>query len=237
MLSAPQNLPPDQTLAAALVALRQRLKVAADACGRDVDSITLLAVSKGQPALRLRSAIALGLNQFGENYVAEALPKIAALRPQEPVWHFIGRVQANKTRAIAEQFSWVHGIERASIAERLSAQRPARSPPLNVCVQVNVANEASKSGVAVSQCLPLLQAIAKLPRLQVRGLMCMLPYETTFAAQTQGFVQLRQLLQAAQAQGLALDTLSMGMSADLEAAITQGSTLLRVGTALFGARG
>jgi PLP dependent protein len=236
MLSAPQNLPHTHSISTALDALRQRIALSAASVGRDVESITLLAVSKGQDTTTMQSAIDLGLRQFGENYVDEALPKIDALHAQQPQWHFIGRLQANKTRLVAEHFHWVHGIDRLKLAERLSAQRLSTAPPLNVCVQVNIAGEPSKAGVAATECLPLLRQIATLPRLTLRGLMCMLPYEASFAAQNQYFSQMRGLLETAQKAGLPLDTLSMGMSADLEAAIAQGSTLLRVGTALFGDR-
>jgi PLP dependent protein len=236
MLSAPQILPHTQSISTALAALRQRIAKSAASVGRDVESITLLAVSKGQDAARIRAAIDVGLRQFGENYVDEALPKIDTLRSLQPEWHFIGRLQANKTRLIAEHFHWVHGIDRLQLAERLSAQRLATAPSLNVCVQVNIADEPSKGGVTAQACLPLLQQIASLPRLKLRGLMCMLPYEAGFSAQDQYFSQMRGLLETAQKAGLPLDTLSMGMSADLEAAIAQGSTLLRVGTALFGDR-
>jgi pyridoxal phosphate enzyme (YggS family) len=205
--------------------------------GRDVRSITLLAVSKGHPVPALLQAFELGLVEFGENYVDEALPKIQALPHLPLTWHFIGRVQANKTRPIAEHFHWVHGIDRLHVAERLSSQRAADSPPLNVCVQVNVSGEQSKAGVSPDDALPLLAAVAALPRLVLRGLMCMLPHDCGPAAQRQGFARLRELKEAANAQGLPLDTLSMGMSDDLEAAIAEGSTLLRVGTALFGPRG
>jgi pyridoxal phosphate enzyme (YggS family) len=236
MLSTPQISAPDEALAAAHAALRQRLAAAARAAGRDVRSITLLAVSKGQAASRLKHALALGLTQFGENYLDEAMPKIAALAGTAAEWHFIGRPQANKTRDIAEQFTWVHGVDRERIAQRLSAQRPHHAPPLNVCVQVNIAGEDAKSGVAPEQTLALLQAIAPLARLRLRGLMCMLPFGLAPPAQHGHFARLRALLDAANGAGLALDTLSMGMSGDMEAAVAEGATILRIGTALFGPR-
>jgi PLP dependent protein len=236
MLSAPQNSPPNQDIAVRLTAVRQRIAMAAKTAGRDVDSITLLAVSKGQSIQRLEAALGLGLNQFGENYVTEALPKISALKAQKPIWHFIGRLQGNKTRPIAEHFDWVHSLDRFNLAERLSAQRGPAAPLLNICVQVNVADESSKAGVASKDCLAFLHQVAALPRLRLRGLMCMLPYEAEAAQQNQWFAQMRELSQLASTQGLSLDTLSMGMSGDLEAAVAQGSTLLRIGTALFGAR-
>lgn len=243
MLSTPQNSPPEAALRERLAALRQRFSDAARAAGRDVDSITLLAVSKGQEIGQLRAALALGVREFGENYLDEALPKIQALRggaQDQPgtgvVWHFIGRVQANKTRRIAEQFDWVHGLDRLHIAERLSGQRPHHAPPLNVCVQVNIAGEASKAGVSPEETLPLLREVAALPRLRLRGLMGMLPYELSVAGQRRAFSALRELLGQAIGAGLPLDTLSMGMSGDFEAAIAEGATIVRIGTALFGPR-
>lgn len=237
MLSTPQISPYPARLAANLAALRLRIAAAARAAGRSADGITLLAVSKGHPVEALRAALALGLADFGENYVDEALPKITALGAGGGArWHFIGRVQANKTWHIAAHFDFVHGVDRLRIAERLSAQRGHYQPPLDVCVQVNVAGEAAKGGVAPQECLALLQAMAALPRLRLRGLMCMLPFEAPPAEQALGFGELRRLLEDARSVGLPLDTLSMGMSGDLEAAVAQGSTLLRIGTALFGAR-
>jgi pyridoxal phosphate enzyme (YggS family) len=209
---------------------------AAAAAGRDVHSITLLAVSKGQDIARMRAALALGLTDFGENYLDEALPKIEALRGSGARWHFIGRLQANKTRAVAEHFAWVHGVDRLRIAERLSAQRPATLPALNVCVQVHIADDPSKGGVAPAELLPLLHAIAPLPNLQLRGLMCMLPYDLEAGGQLACFTRMTELAQQARASGLPLDTLSMGMSADFERAITAGATIVRIGTALFGDR-
>jgi pyridoxal phosphate enzyme (YggS family) len=236
MLSGPQNSASDDAIAGRLAALRQRIAAAAQAAGRDVRSITLLAVTKGQPAERLRAALALGLTQFGENYLPEALPKIHALRDAAPTWHFIGRLQANKTRSVAEHFSWVHSIDRLKVAERLSVQRAHYAPPLNLCVQVNVMGEATKGGVPPGEALALLHAVAALPRLRLRGLMCMLPHAATPGEQRAGFGRLRMIQEAARAQGLELDTLSMGMSADLEQAVREGSTMLRIGTALFGER-
>lgn len=221
---------------ASLSALHGRIASAALAAGREPGEITLLAVSKGQPAERVRAAANLGLTDFGENYVTEALPKMAQLTDLALRWHFIGRIQANKTRIIASQFDWVHGVDRAQLAQRLSSQRGHFATPLNICLQVNVLGEASKGGVAPEQLPALIDAVRGLPRLRLRGLMAILPYEASAAAQAEGFGRLRQLLQAARGQGVALDTLSMGMSADLEAAIAHGSTLVRIGTALFGPR-
>jgi PLP dependent protein len=236
MLSTPQISAADGRIAANLALLRERITAAAATAGRRVDQVTLLAVSKGHGAGAVRAAHALGLVDFGENYVAESLTKIRATADLPLRWHFIGRLQANKTRAVAEHFAWVHGIDRLRIAERLSEQRAASAPPLDVCVQVNVAGEATKGGVAPAELPELLAALRPLPRLRLRGLMCMLPYEADALAQRDGFAALRRLLEQANAEGAALDTLSMGMSADLEAAVLEGATILRIGTALFGER-
>ena len=213
------------------------METAARAAGRDVDSITLLAVSKGQAAPRLQEAVRLGLTEFGENYAAEALPKIRALRTAAVHWHFIGRLQANKTRDIAAHFDWVHGIDRLRVAERLADQRGAHAPPLNVCVQVNLAGDPGQGGVTPQAAPALLDAVAALPRLRLRGLMCLLPFEADEVAQRALFARLRTIRDTANAAGHDLDTLSMGMSGDFEAAIAEGATLLRIGTALFGPRG
>jgi PLP dependent protein len=230
MLIGPQNLP------RALQAVRQRIAHAANACGRNVDSVTLLAVSKGQPPEVIEAAARLGLSEFGESYAQEALPKIEALRSRELTWHFIGRVQANKTRVIAENFAWVHGVDRARIAERLAAQRPWHAPPLKVCVQVNVADDAAKSGVSPAEAPELIAALAALPRLELRGLMCIVPEGADESRQRAWFSALRELRERLNAGGARLDTLSMGMSADLEAAVCEGATIVRIGTALFGPR-
>jgi pyridoxal phosphate enzyme (YggS family) len=240
MLITPQNSPgdarQDDGLAGRIAAIRERISAAARAAGRDVHSVTLLAVSKGQDLSRIRAALALGLTEFGENYLDEALPKIQALDGSGAHWHFIGRLQSNKTRLVAAHFDWVHGIDRLRIAERLSDQRPFHATPLNVCVQVHIADDPSKAGVPPEDALPLLRVIASLPRLRVRGLMCMLPYGIGADAQRTAFARLADLAGEARAAGLALDTLSMGMSADFEAAILEGATIVRIGTALFGAR-
>lgn len=238
MLSIPQNSPYPAQLRASLAALRRRIAAAAEAAGRNIDTITLLAVSKGHPVEALAVAHSLGLADFGENYLDEALPKIAALAGSSPPlrWHFIGRIQANKTRDIAAHFDWAHGVDRLRIAERLAAQRTAAQPPLNVCVQVNVAAEASKAGLPPDEVADFVAELLPLPRLRVRGLMCMLPYGASVTEQAAGFGAMRQLLERLNRGGAGLDTLSMGMSNDLEAAIEQGATLVRVGTALFGAR-
>jgi len=223
-------------LASRLHALRQRIDAAASKAGRDVRSITLLAVSKGQPVESIRAALELGLTEFGENYVDEALPKIGALQGSAASWHFIGRLQANKTRHVAGNFSWVHGIDRLRVAERLSAQRPHFAPPLQACLQVRVANDPGKGGIEPGQLLELARQVAALPRLQLRGLMCMLPWEAPVPEQHAAFAQVRQLADRLREAGLPVDTLSMGMSADMDAAIAEGATIVRIGTALFGPR-
>ena len=226
----PQNLP-DR-----IREVRERMARAAAAAGRNVDCVTLLAVGKGQPLELLASAAAAGVSDFGENYLQEAVEKIEALRERQLTWHFIGRVQANKTRAIAEQFSWVHAVDRLKIAERLAAQRSPHLPPLNVCLEVSLAGEASKGGVPETQLPQLAQAVAALPRLRLRGLMCLPPQEREVARQRAWFGRLRELKEQLNAAGARLDTLSMGMSADFEAAIAAGATIVRLGTALFGPR-
>ncbi len=216
--------------------VQARIAAAAARAGRNVADITLLAVSKAQPAESVRAAAAAGLTEFGESYLNEALGKLEALAGLALTWHFIGRLQANKTRPIAERFQWVHGLERLHVAERLSAQRPVHAPPLNVCIQVNLAGEASKAGVAPAQLAQLAEALGALPRLRLRGLMCIPPAERDPERQRAWFARLRELREALNAQGAGLDTLSMGMSADFESAILEGSTVVRVGTALFGPR-
>lgn len=219
-----------------LAAVQQRIAAACHAAGRDPSTVGLLAVSKTVPALALIDAADAGQTAFGENYVQEALGKIAALAGRGVEWHHIGPIQSNKTVDIAAHFQWAQGIERLKIAQRLSDQRPPDLPPLQVCVQVNVSGEASKSGCTPEDALALCHAVAALPRLQLRGLMA-LPAPSTHATDPGApFRRLRQLLEQARAAGLALDTLSMGMSDDLEHAVAEGATLLRVGSALFGTR-
>lgn len=223
-----------------LQAVNERIVDAARAASRRPDTIRLLAVSKNfRPAAILDAAEAEQL-AFGENYVQEALDKIRAIREFMPdlllEWHFIGPVQSNKTRAIAEHFAWVHSVDREKIAQRLSDQRPARLPPLNVCLQVNVSGEASKSGFAPGDVAKAAQAVARMPGIRLRGLMTIPEPEEDFEKQRAPFRRLRELLDDLKAQGLPLDTLSMGMSADLEAAIMEGATIVRVGTAIFGRR-
>ena len=222
-----------------LAQVRARIAAACADAKRDVRSVTLLAVGKTQPADALRAACAAGASSFGENYVQEGLEKIAALADLRDTieWHFIGPVQANKTRSVAERFDWVHSIDRLRIAQRLSDQRPAQLAPLQVCLQVNIDAQASKSGVAPAELPALAHAVAALPNLRLRGLMAIPAPTPDMAQQRAPHRALRELLERLRAGGLALDTLSMGMSDDLEAAIAEGSTLVRVGSAIFGTRG
>jgi PLP dependent protein len=218
--------------------VRARIARACDAAQRPVQSVTLLCVSKTFGPEAVRAAHAAGERCFGENYVQEALDKIAALaeRRESIEWHLIGPLQSNKTRVVAEQFDWVHSVDRLKIAQRLSEQRPPGLPPLQLCLQVNVSGEASKSGLAPADVAQVAQAVAALPRVQLRGLMSIPEPAGDLAAQRATHRVLRELFDGLRAQGLALDTLSMGMSADLEAAILEGSTIVRVGSAIFGAR-
>jgi pyridoxal phosphate enzyme (YggS family) len=226
----PQNLP------AVLREVRERMARAASAAGRSAQSVTLLAVGKAQPVELLAAAADCGVTDFGESYLQEALAKIAALRTRALTWHFIGRIQANKTRPIAESFAWVHALDRVRVAERLAAQRPLEAPPLNVCLEVNIAGEPSKGGIMPAELPDLAAAVARLPRLTLRGLMCIPPEEAEPARQRAWFARLRGLRDDLNAAGYSLDTLSMGMSADFEAAILEGATIVRLGTVLFGAR-
>ena len=221
------------TLADNLSAISARIASAAQAAGRDPASVQLLAVSKTKPASAIREIHAAGVCDFGENYLQEALTKQQALGDLPLIWHFIGPIQSNKTKAIAEHFDWVHSEDRLKIAQRLSEQRPAGLPPLNICLQVNVSGEDSKSGCTPADLPALAKAVAALPNLRLRGLMAIPEPTDDRAAQEAAFATLRQLQEGL---GLGLDTLSMGMSHDLEAAIAQGATWVRIGTALFGAR-
>jgi hypothetical protein len=223
---------PKQRLSRVQARIAQAL---ADA-GRAAAAVRLLAVSKTFDAASVRELAACGLREFGENYVQEALDKQLALRDLPLEWHFIGPVQSNKTRAIAENFSWVHSIDRLKIAERLSAQRPADLPPLQACIELNVSGEASKGGVTAAELPALAAAISELPGLQLRGVMAIPAPANDMAAQRAAFRQVRMAFEALIARGHVLDTLSMGMSADLEAAILEGATIVRIGTALFGER-
>jgi len=221
------------TIATNIAKVGARIREAAQASARDAESVGLLAVSKTQPAEAIREAFGAGVRDFGENYLQEALDKQTALTDLALHWHFIGPIQSNKTKAIAEHFDWVHSVDRLKIAQRLSEQRPDALGPLNICLQVNVSGEASKSGCAPEAVAGLAEAIAELPRLRLRGLMTIPAPTEDPAEQRRAFARLRQLKEAL---GPDLDTLSMGMSQDLEAAIAEGATWVRIGTALFGAR-
>jgi pyridoxal phosphate enzyme (YggS family) len=221
------------TIAENISTLAERIHNAAQASRRAPGSVGLLAVSKTKPASDLREAYAAGLRDFGENYLQEALGKQTELSDLPLIWHFIGPIQSNKTRAIAENFAWVHSVDRLKIAQRLSEQRPAGLPPLNICIQVNVSGEASKSGCTPEDLPALAQAINALPNLRLRGLMAIPEPTEDSDEQNAAFAAVRTLQDQL---NLPLDTLSMGMSHDLEAAIAQGATWVRIGTALFGAR-
>jgi pyridoxal phosphate enzyme (YggS family) len=225
-----------QIYAENLLRVRARILAGTTRAGRKPDSVTLLAVSKGQSAEAVREFARLGLKDFGENYLQEALAKLDAVADPSLRWHFIGPVQSNKTAAIAARFDWVHTVDRLRVAERLSAQRPHYAPPLQVCLQVKLGSEPSKSGVLPADLPDLAEGVARLPRLALRGLMCLPPFETDRERQHHWFAELGLLADTLRRRGLVLDTLSMGMSGDLEAAIDAGSTLLRIGTALFGRR-
>lgn len=221
------------TIANNIAKVATRIREAAQAAARNPDQVHLLAVSKTQPAEAIRQACQAGLHDFGENYLQEALEKQADLADLPLTWHFIGPTQSNKTKSIAEHFDWVHSVDRLKIAQRLSDQRPESLPPLNICLQVNVSGEASKSGCEPQDVPELAQAIAALPRLRLRGLMAIPEPTDDPTEQRAAFARLRHLQAELQ---MDLDTLSMGMSQDLEAAIAEGATWVRIGTALFGAR-
>ena len=221
------------TIAENIAKVGERIREAAQASGRDLDGAGLLAVSKTKPAAAVREAFAAGIRDFGENYLQEALEKQAELSELPLIWHFIGPIQSNKTKPIAEHFAWVHSVDRLKIAQRLSEQRPTGLPPLNICLQVNVSAEDSKSGCAPAELAALAQAVSQLPNLRLRGLMAIPEPTDDVAAQRAAFARLRELRDGLP---LPLDTLSMGMSHDLDAAIAEGATWVRIGTALFGAR-
>lgn len=225
-----------ENVARNLETVRARMEDAAQRAGRDPEGIRLLAVSKMQPVEVLAEAWEAGQRDFGENYLQEAIPKLDALADRAAHWHFIGALQSNKTRAVAERFDWVHTLDREGIARRLSEQRPAELTPLHVCLQVNISGEGSKGGVAPERLAALADAVAVLPRLRLRGLMAIPAPAKKEADQRAPFRHLRELMREMNARGHHMDTLSMGMSDDLEAAIAEGSTLVRVGTAIFGAR-
>jgi hypothetical protein len=230
MLIDPQNL------AVHVNHVRSRIRQAAEAAGRDPASITLVAVSKSKPAQSIRAAATAGVTDFGENYLQEAIGKLDELRDLPLRWHFIGALQSNKTRAVAERFDWVHSIDRLSIARRLAEQRPFHAPPLNLCIQVKLVPEPTKGGVSPEDLPELAARTAGLARVKLRGLMCVPPPQPDVAAERAVFSRLRQLLERLNADGYALDTLSMGMSGDFESAIAEGATHVRIGTALFGSR-
>ena len=218
--------------------VQARIARACTAAGRPVESVTLLAVSKRFPATAVEAARAAGLRRFGENLVQEGIDKIAALRSsKDPIeWHLIGPLQSNKARVVAENFDWVQTVDRLKLAERLSAHRPAALPPLDICLQVNISGEGSKNGLAPRDAIETALAVAALPRLNLRGLMAIPEPAEDFEAQRRPHRALRELFESLQAEGLLLDTLSMGMSADLEAAIAEGATMVRIGSAIFGER-
>ena len=227
------------TISANLQAVKSRILAACHAAGREAGAVSLLAVSKTWPADCVREAASVGQRAFGENYVQEGVTKIAEVAAAGVTgleWHYIGPLQSNKTRPVAENFAWVHSVERLKIAERLAEQRPESLPPLNLCLQVNVSGEASKSGCAPADVVALARAVAALPRLRLRGLMAIPEPTDDEALLRSRFASLRALRDQLNAGGLALDTLSMGMSHDLESAIAEGATIVRVGTAIFGER-
>jgi pyridoxal phosphate enzyme (YggS family) len=231
MLIGPQNLAENVRF------VRQRIAAAATAAGRSAADITLVAVVKGHGTDAVRKALSCGLDHIGESYVQEALPTIEALGGQAGItWHFVGRLQANKTRAVAEQFHWVHSVDRLRIAERLSAQRPLHAAALNLCLEVNLDDEASKAGVAPGEMLAVARAVANLPRVRLRGLMCIPTALAEPDTQRARFARLRGLYAQLRAAGFDVDTLSMGMSDDYDLAIAEGATQVRIGTALFGPR-
>ena len=216
--------------------LLQRVRLAAEKSQRHSSDIVVLAVSKSRPSEEIRAAFAEGLEQFGESYLQEAVEKIESLRDLPITWHFIGPIQSNKTRLIATHFDWVHSVDRGKVAKRLSDQRPEGLPPLQVCLQVNISGEITKSGVALADLPALASEVASLPRLQLRGLMAIPAPTDDERLQRQSFAALRRAMESLREVAPGMDTLSMGMSDDLEAAIAEGSTLIRVGTALFGPR-
>lgn len=219
-----------------LAAIRAAIAAAATHAGRAPDSVQLIAVSKAQPMSAIRALAAQGQRDFGESYLQEALPKLSALNDLALTWHFIGQLQSNKTRVVAEQFAWAHALDRERIAVRLSEQRPHYAPPLNICLQVKLAEEPGKGGVWPNEVAALADAVAKLPRLRLRGLMCVPPPSEDYASQLQHFTTVARLQAELNEGGHALDVLSMGMSGDFSAAIAAGATHVRIGTALFGAR-
>ena len=219
-----------------LQTVKQRIEQAEIACAREPGSVQLLAVSKTRPAEDVRQAHAAGQRAFGENYLQDALPKIVELADLKLEWHFIGAIQSNKTRDIAEHFDWVHTVARDKIAQRLNDQRPQGAVPLNICLQVNISREESKAGISPDEVLPLARTISGLPKLRLRGLMAIPAATDNVETQRAAFHALHECQQQLIAEGFELDTLSMGMSDDLEASIAEGSTMVRIGTAIFGRR-
>jgi len=230
MLIGPQNL------AVHVNHVRSRILIAARDAGRDPNSVELIAVSKTQGAESCRAMAMAGVTEFGENYLQEAQDKITALADLKLNWHFIGKLQSNKTRIVAQHFAWVHTVDRLTVARRLSEQRPFHAPPLNLCIQVLLVPEATKAGVEPEAVANLAASITELPRVRLRGLMCLPPPAPEATTQRAVFSRLRRLLESLNLQGFKLDALSMGMSQDFEAAIAEGATHIRLGTALFGAR-
>jgi hypothetical protein len=230
MLIGPQNLTHNVNH------VRSRINEAAKAAGRDPAAVTLVAVTKAKAAESMRGAATAGVTDFGENYLKEALGKREALKDLPVRWHFIGALQSNKTRPVADCFDWIHSIDRLSIARRLSEQRPFHAPPLNACIQVALVPEPTKGGIEPDQLTELAENMAGLPRLRLRGLMCIPPPQPDERSERALFARLRGLLEGLNARGLELDTLSMGMSADFESAIAEGATMVRIGTAIFGER-
>ena len=229
-------MPDPSVIASNILQLNQRITQLASRYGRNADTIQLLAVSKTKPVADIISAYNSGLRAFGENYLQEALVKIQALEGYEIEWHFIGSIQSNKTRDIASHFHWVHSIDRLKIAQRLSQQRPSNLPPLNLCLQINASHEATKSGITMDEVTDLAVAVAGLPNIRLRGLMAIPARAESIHDQRKIFSQLHELLNTLNQQNLSLDTLSMGMSNDMEAAIAEGATIIRIGTAIFGSR-
>jgi pyridoxal phosphate enzyme (YggS family) len=224
------------SIAQSLEKIRNRVTVLERRYGRAPGDVRVLAVSKTKPPQAVLAAAEAGQREFGENHVQDALTKLDALEHLDLVWHFIGPIQSNKTRVVASRFDWVHSIDRAKIARRLNEQRPGNLAPLNVCIQVNVSGESSKSGVQANQVDELIQVVSELPRLRLRGLMTLPSPCDDLDEQRRPFAELRGILEAQNATGLGLDTLSMGMTNDMEAAIAEGATIVRIGTAIFGPR-
>ena len=224
------------SIAQSLEKIRNRVTVLERRYQRPPDGVRILAVSKTKPPQAVRAAAEIGQREFGENHVQDALTKLDALADLDLVWHFIGPIQSNKTRIVATRFDWVHSIDRAKIAQRLNEQRPEDLPPLEVCIQVNVSGEGSKSGVDPGEVYELADAVSDLPRLKLRGLMTLPRPCDDLDAQRRPFAELRRVLEELNTRGFALDTLSMGMTNDMEAAIAEGATIIRIGTAIFGAR-